>query len=352
MIGSRRIRQDDQVKIIITRTSFMYQGAQIHRGFTLFEVGISMVLVAFGVISVMMLFPIGIKAEQMARVRIYAAVKAGEIIESFSTQSNENPAIDVEAPFQWEVPSGHRPFCPDLEARVATSRYGIMPVPREIALRLESENDEIRKILSEGGQLFYSKSTGASGYKDETEGNVTTPTDPLTQRLVFAVTGHAQNNAVSYLAQKTWPYHTPYPSPPCFGIKEGFRNVDAPSNPPMSTDASFITGGNYSDAEPVANNGRSYSLWEGVTAGVPPQPSIARGEASQSPWNTATGTLDPDIRIVFACGYRPYAFSKLIAPSYGDAATFLDVLGTAEANLPWDRGGGPTALRQARRTRA
>ena len=79
---------------------------RVQRGFTLFEVAISLVVVAFGVVSVLMLFPMGIKAEQMSRLRLYAGVKAEEIIESFADSSNANPTTETEAPDTWEVPAG------------------------------------------------------------------------------------------------------------------------------------------------------------------------------------------------------------------------------------------------------
>ena len=145
-------------------------GRQARWGFTLFEVSISLVLVAFGVISVMMLFPIGIKAEQMARMRIFAAVKAEELLDSFATVTKDNPGIDVEAPFAWEVAVAHRPLVPDLEARMLSSRNGIMSVPMDIVRRLESENDEIQKVIQQGGHLYYSKATGTSGFQESSEG--------------------------------------------------------------------------------------------------------------------------------------------------------------------------------------
>ena len=45
------------------------------RGFTLFEVAISLVILAFGVVSIMTLFPAGLKAQQLARFQLYAAAK-------------------------------------------------------------------------------------------------------------------------------------------------------------------------------------------------------------------------------------------------------------------------------------
>ena len=71
-------------------------GAGVTRlGFTLFEVSISLVLVSFGVVSVLMLFPQGIRAEQMVRMRVIAGMKAQEIVDSFATSSNANPSTET-----------------------------------------------------------------------------------------------------------------------------------------------------------------------------------------------------------------------------------------------------------------
>ena len=78
------------------------------RGFTLFEVSISLVLIAFGVVSVLMLFPAGLKAQQMARFQIYAAAKAEEMIEQFNGTQHSNPAIDSEGLAMWDVPVAHK----------------------------------------------------------------------------------------------------------------------------------------------------------------------------------------------------------------------------------------------------
>lgn len=257
------------------------------RGFTLFEVALSLVLVSFSVVSVLVLFPLGIKSEQNARMQIYAAVKAEEIIDSFATSSNTNPTIEVEAPDAWDVPAGYRVFSPDLESRVASHRYGIMPLPLDIVRRLDSDDDEIARVIAEGGQLFYSQASGATGLEEVTEGQVTKQPDALTQKLVFAVVGYAQSNSLSFLPWKAWPYYSPFPSPPGHGEKRGFRSVpnDVTPNPYKF---------NY--------KGCDISLWEGVGIGG---------------MDTGKGTTDPDIAKVFDTGtgaagtprfgYHPYA---------------------------------------------
>ena len=83
-------------------------------GFTLFEVAISLVLVTFGVVSVLMLFPVGIKAQEMARFQIYASAKAEEMVESFTSTTNANPSIDTEGLMPWDTSGGYRAQAWDL----------------------------------------------------------------------------------------------------------------------------------------------------------------------------------------------------------------------------------------------
>ena len=70
------------------------RGMRVH-GFTLFEVAISLVILAFGVVSIMALFPAGLKAQQLARFQLYAAAKAEEMIEQFNTAHFDNATADT-----------------------------------------------------------------------------------------------------------------------------------------------------------------------------------------------------------------------------------------------------------------
>ncbi len=299
-------------------------------GFTLFEVAISLVIAAFGVVSVLILFPVGIKAEQLARMRIYAGVKAEEIVEEFANASNTSPSIETEAPDSWEVPSGYRVLTPDLESRVSTPRFGIMPVPTVIANRIDSDNDEIQSILSQGGNLYYSQAQETSGLEDTAEASSTTfPTDNQTQRLVFAVSGYAQNNNLAYLAWKDWPYYEPFPSPPGHGEKEGYGYQwgGAPvAGDHLPSDAFTFTypppGGTYQ---------AFVSLWEGVGANGPDAGSM----------NGNGGTIDGDISKVFTFGYYPYALNGTINQPSGaltylqSALWYCDRKRPAELDLPY-----------------
>src|SRR3954465_12519149 len=129
----------------------------IATGFTLIEIAISLPLVAVAVTSVLLVFPTGIRAQQLARFQLYAAAKAQEMVEAFVACSNANANIDTEAFQPWDVPVAYRATAPDLESRLATHQFGIMPLPLAIARRLDSDGDEIQRILDGGGYVYYSQ---------------------------------------------------------------------------------------------------------------------------------------------------------------------------------------------------
>jgi hypothetical protein len=192
-----------------------HSGPASRYGFTLFEVAISLVLVSIGVISVMMVYPMGIKTQLLARFQLYASAKAEEMVESFNASHNANPAIDAEGLGPWDVPVAYKTQAHDLESRVATHRFGLIPLPMDIARRLDSDADEIQQILAQGGYLYYSQPMAASNAEEQ--GMRLAPPNE-TQRMVIAVTGFAQHNAIGIFPWKAWPYLMPYPSAPMQGL--------------------------------------------------------------------------------------------------------------------------------------
>ncbi len=251
------------------------------RAFTLFEVSLSLALVSFGVISVLMLFPTGIRAQQLSRFQIYAAAKAEEMVESFNTSTNANPAIDTEGLMPWDTAGAYRAQAWDLEARLSSHRFGIMPLPADLVRRIDSDNDEIHQIISQGGYIYYSQPLATT--ETEEQGNPQSPPNDA-QKLIFAVSGYAQQNALHMFAMKDWPYSTPMPSPPL-----NISHMPDIWLPPNGNQA----GGGY----------WSYHSW----------PS---GEDYDVPWETVPSNLDPDMQIVYDyplvaggthIGYFPYA---------------------------------------------
>ena len=245
-------------------------------GMTLFEISISLVIVTFGVITAVMVFPNCIKAQQVARFQVYASAKALEMIDSYNTSPTANPSLEVEAPNAWDVSPSRCNMAFDLERRLASYRFGIMPLPLEIARRLDSDGNEIQRVLDDGGYLYYSQPQAATGFSD-TGLSSAPPNDA--QRLVFAVTGYAQSNAVPILPQKSWPYYMPFPSPPSHGTHGQERGFSEPLNSVETyAEVNFRSNG---------SQGKRGILWE--------------------------DTFDPDMRPAFWCtvsgteyGYRDH----------------------------------------------
>ena len=200
----------------------------LRHGFTLFEVSISLAIVTFGVVSVLMLFPAGIKAQQMSRFQILASARAVELIEMFSSSTDSNVMMDREGVNPWDTVGSYRAYAPDLEAKIGNFRFGLIPLPMEIARRLDSDGDEIQKILGDGGYLYYSQPLATTGFNPVGERtNAKGPNESM--RLLVAVTGYAQQNSISMFPYKDWPYYTPYPSPPMHGKTKNQDEIRAKS---------------------------------------------------------------------------------------------------------------------------
>jgi hypothetical protein len=194
------------------------------RGFTLFEVALSLALVTFGVVSLMMLFATGARAQQLSRFQIIASAKALEMIDTFATSTNSNLQMEREGPNPWDTIGSYRSYAPDLEAHIATFRSGLYPLPLDIARRLDSDGDEIRRILDDGGYLYYSQPLATTGF-NPVGVRADLPLPNESQKLLCAVTGYAQQNAITMLSYKDWPYYTAYPSPPLHTVN--YRYADS-----------------------------------------------------------------------------------------------------------------------------
>ena len=276
--------------------------------FTLFEVSLSLALVAFGVIRVLMLFPAGLKAQQMARYQLIAATKAEEMIESFTATNSANPAIDTEGLMMWDVPSTHRSQAWDIEARLSSHRFGLMPVPIDIARRLDSDGDEIQNIIAQGGYVYYSQPQATTNLVEQ--GMAPAPPNEA-QKLIIAIAGSAQQNCLHIFPGKNWPYHTPWPSPPLtmghmadpFLPKRNYTKnpAGAPGSP--SDPASFYNYYSWPWAD----------MWQIKSVGG----GNNDNEVFCVPWESGPNNTDPDMQKVYhwpidspsndAAGYFPYA---------------------------------------------
>jgi hypothetical protein len=202
------------------------QGARRSRprgagAFTLFEVAISLTIIAFGIVSVALVFPTGIKAVQLSRFQLYASAKAIDMIDAYNGVPTAEPSLDTESPTPWDVSTGRTNTAFDLERRLSSFHFGIIPLPMALANRIDSDNDEIQGVLSEGGYLYYSQPMATTGFM---EGAASAPSTEA-QKLVFTVEGYAQSNAITVFPWKAWPYYYPFPSPPAHGthgLEKGF----------------------------------------------------------------------------------------------------------------------------------
>ncbi len=203
-----------------------HQLRNARRAFTLFEVGICLALAGLSILTLILVLPAGIKVQQSARFRIYAAAKAMDMAEQMMTFANfqalkasapggDKNATTAEAKLPWDTNVAYRAYAPDWEVRLATIRGGLLPLPDVIARRIDSSNNEIKNILDQGGQLYYGNPLPSHGLKAETSFEVKPPSESI--RLIMGVVGYAQQNAITRFPWKDWPYYAPYPSPPMTG---------------------------------------------------------------------------------------------------------------------------------------
>jgi hypothetical protein len=218
-------------------------------GFTLFEVAISLAIMAFGVISVMLVIPSGVKVQQQARMSMLATAKAIELVHLFSNKIGGERIAEFETPEPWEA----RPFCYsstrwDMEHRASRWDGGMIPLPLEIAKRLDSDGDEIQALLASGAYLYYADPKVLPGV-DPRYVNAEAPNEAT--KLIFAVSGYAQNNAMPIFPWKAWPYRAAYPSPPmAVGLVAGKQMAPQPATAAWS---SLFPGSNWNSLEGWTN---------------------------------------------------------------------------------------------------
>lgn len=205
---------------------------------SLFEVLVSLLIISIGVLAVVALLPAGMKVQAQVRYQAYASAIALSLMDSFhnpipsftgianqafSIDHNSNNGSMVKPPqpgYGVRLRSGSlfsAPYQHDIERYLSGWITGVMPVPDEIARRLDSPGDEIQRILDEGGQLYYVDPSFIRGLSmSESENAVMNfnLATPEVHKLVFAVSGSAQQNALSVHPWESWPFYEVYPFPP------------------------------------------------------------------------------------------------------------------------------------------
>jgi hypothetical protein len=217
----------------------MHLTSQLRKAFTLFEVMISMMVLVFAILATISILPIGLRAQQLARSQMFAASLATTMINQFHhpiatfkgisslvPDYNGVPGTDTtdptKPPFhgwagQLRNASVHASAYQYNAEQVLTGWFsGVLPIPIPIARRLDSDNDEIGKLLDQGALLYYPDPNFMQGFNQGAAQDVASQVspDPELQKLVFAFTGLPQQNALSSHPVESLPWYESYPFPP------------------------------------------------------------------------------------------------------------------------------------------
>jgi hypothetical protein len=242
--------------------------------FTLIEVLFALLLMVVGVLSILGLLASGSKAQQMARYRLYAGTVAMTLSDATAQHDKNfshriNTVADGAALTQGvlEAATYGANTRPDIEVLLAQGgENGVCPVPPEIAARLEAPNSEIRRVLDDGGQLYYADARAIRGFASAEGSNPQYATAaPEMQQLVFAVVGYPQQNLLPQhpISQ---PRYLLYPFPPqarqwssingglhWYWLNSSFPLPILPAAQPSPTQANMAWCGTSSTREDHAN---------------------------------------------------------------------------------------------------
>jgi hypothetical protein len=193
------------------------------RGVTLVEIALSLGLVTMAVLTIVLTVPSGIRVQTEVRYKVIAAAKAMEVMELLRGQMpgmiHDARDQDKEGIFPWDARTTTKAMAPDLESALENLRGNVRPLPTAIARRLDSDNDEIARLLAAGGRLYYffpdepvDVLESVPSYTQDQEWL------PQAKRLLLGVVGAPQQNAIlHHPSVKVGPYQAFYPSPPSHG---------------------------------------------------------------------------------------------------------------------------------------
>jgi len=190
---------------------------------TLVEVLFSLLILATAVLSVVLLFPAGVRTLEQSRFQTYAALKAMEITD-FVAQSRKNwLENDLEIDDGLKVGGGIRlgtnaftaRHMPDIEQMLLREMGTAYPMPPQIARRLDSPGDMIGRVIADGGILFYADPMASrDGSRQAARFGNLGAAVPELQKMVFALVTPPQQNLVPNHPSVSWPFYELYPFPP------------------------------------------------------------------------------------------------------------------------------------------
>lgn len=272
-------------------------GLRARRALTLFEVLISLVIVSIGALTLIALVSVGTRSQAKVRYEIHAGAAALSLLDGLhnpipapviglntpdwrtsTTLSGGKPRLDV--PPTPGTAAALRtsllfaaPFQHDLE-RVTCSPTGLaIPLPPQIARRLASDGDEIQQVLDEGSSLYY---LHPAGIRTITRSELafgqlsTSQHQSEARKLVFAVRGHPQQNALPVHPWEHWPFYQVYPFPPqAVAVeKHGKERGVSLKVPDWPGDPDNLIVGGMSFTHGYHGRNWAYFRWEEQQAGI------------------------------------------------------------------------------------
>jgi len=153
--------------------------------FTLMEVALATLILVFSALVVLMLLPNALQVQKASRYKIVASLHAQNLMAHFYQSNLDTRGVQAFLPFKDDDLTDWRNIKwagsslgdqeekgtynllkrnkllslageYDFERQIANAFNNTYPVPLSIARRLDSPNDEIKKILDSGGVIFYS----------------------------------------------------------------------------------------------------------------------------------------------------------------------------------------------------
>ncbi len=197
----------------------------LRKGFTLMEVALATLVLVVSCLVVLMLLPNALRVQKMSRYKVVASLHAQNLMARFYQSSLDTTDVQAYMPFQDDSISrgyGDVQYAGvtlgedtaegcynlikrnkmlslageyDFERQIANAFNNTYPVPLAIARRLDSPNDEIKKLLDAGGAVYYSdKLNSGTNPHVSTSGAVNSDL----QQLIFGVVGAPQQNMLPY----------------------------------------------------------------------------------------------------------------------------------------------------------